>query len=283
VLEPIPVLEPHRNAPPAPPPLDPSAVYDAYAEFYDSCAQGHRRDIDVYLAMAAGKQNCLEIGCGTGRVLEALAGSGLAALTGVDVSEQMLARARRRLRGDGYQHCAIKLLNHDVCATPLPDGENFDLAIVSWFTVNYIVDPARVCRLLTEVNRRLSESSSVAIEAFFPKPLLSEAYWSEERSFTVDGYKVSRLDERCMRDGVFEYRKQTYKRCGAADTEISSIRRYYSAAELANFLTAAGFCDIELIYDLADLDFKPYDPDGACPQVKFMIKGTKSRAGRGRL
>jgi SAM-dependent methyltransferase len=73
--------------------------WDAYAAFYDweNARTVRRRDVAFWQRLAAATDGpVLELGCGTGRILIPVAKSG-AVLVGIDRSEPMLARARRRL------------------------------------------------------------------------------------------------------------------------------------------------------------------------------------------
>src|SRR5580692_4046015 len=79
----------------------------------------------------------LDIGTGTGRLLELLAprvSSGL----GVDASRAMLALARARLARPGLTHCAVRLA--DMYRLPLPDA-SFD-AVVMQMVLHYAEDAA---------------------------------------------------------------------------------------------------------------------------------------------
>ena len=68
-----------------------------YAEFYALWADDFRKDVSLYVDLAAKYAGTvLEIGCGTGRVLAHLGAAGYEAV-GVDVSRPMLEVARRRL------------------------------------------------------------------------------------------------------------------------------------------------------------------------------------------
>lgn len=89
----------------------------------------------------------LDVGTGTGRVLELLAprvGRGL----GIDASKAMLALARARLARAGCAHCAVRL--GDMYRLPLADG-SFDLAVLQ-MVLHHAEDPALV---LAEVARVL--------------------------------------------------------------------------------------------------------------------------------
>lgn len=81
----------------------------------------------------------LDIGTGTGRVLELLAphiSQGL----GVDASKSMLALARSRLARAGLSHCSVRLA--DMYRLPLPDA-SFDTAVLQ-MVLHYAEDPAGV-------------------------------------------------------------------------------------------------------------------------------------------
>lgn len=74
----------------------------------------------------------LDVGCGTGELLEELAGSGCRRLSGFDLSEMMLAEARRHVPGASFVAGALE--EH-----PLePDSVDVVLAA---FTVHHLVDP----------------------------------------------------------------------------------------------------------------------------------------------
>ncbi len=79
----------------------------------------------------------LDIGTGTGRVLELLAPNVRLGL-GVDASKAMLALARSRLAQPGLAHCAVRLA--DMYRLPLTDA-SFDTAVMQ-MVLHYAEDPA---------------------------------------------------------------------------------------------------------------------------------------------
>ncbi|MDR3534115.1 MAG: metalloregulator ArsR/SmtB family transcription factor [Rhodopila sp.] len=81
----------------------------------------------------------LDIGTGTGRVLELLAPRVRQAL-GVDASKAMLALARARLSGPGFAHCAVRLA--DMYRLPLAD-QSFDTVVLQ-MVLHHAEDPAGV-------------------------------------------------------------------------------------------------------------------------------------------
>ena len=86
-----------------------------------------------------GVNRLLDIGTGTGRVLELL-GPRVREGLGVDASPAMLALARARLARAGLGHCAVR--RADMYRLPLPGGE-VDLAVLQ-MVLHYAEDPGRV-------------------------------------------------------------------------------------------------------------------------------------------
>ena len=81
----------------------------------------------------------LDIGTGTGRVLELLAPRVRQAL-GVDASKSMLALARARLAGLAFAHCMVRL--GDMYRLPLPD-RSYDIVVLQ-MVLHHAEDPGQV-------------------------------------------------------------------------------------------------------------------------------------------
>lgn len=90
----------------------------------------------------------LDIGTGTGRVLELLAPRVRQGL-GIDASKAMLALARSRLAHPGLAHCAVRLA--DMYRLPLADA-SFDTAVLQ-MVLHYAEDPAGVVAEASRVLR----------------------------------------------------------------------------------------------------------------------------------
>ena len=73
--------------------------WDDYAPFYDweNARTLQRRDVAFWQRLAAAQEGpVLELGCGTGRIAVPVARAG-ARIVGIDRSDEMLARARKRI------------------------------------------------------------------------------------------------------------------------------------------------------------------------------------------
>lgn len=74
----------------------------------------------------------LDVGCGTGELLEELAGSGCRRLSGFDLSEVMLAEARRHVPGASFVAGALE--GHSLAPGSVD-------VVMAAFTVHHLVDP----------------------------------------------------------------------------------------------------------------------------------------------
>ena len=102
-----------------------------------------------------GVTRLLDIGTGTGRVLELLAPH-VAQGLGVDASKAMLALARSRLARAGLTHCAVRLA--DMYRLPLANA-SFDVAVLQ-MVLHYAEDPAGV---LAEASRVLRPNGRLIV------------------------------------------------------------------------------------------------------------------------
>jgi len=107
------------------------------------------------LLPAEGNGRLLDIGTGTGRMLELLAPRVSAAL-GVDASRAMLALARARLAKPGLSHCAVRLA--DMYRLPLQDA-GYDLVMLQ-MVLHHAEDPASV---LAEAARVLRPGGKLVV------------------------------------------------------------------------------------------------------------------------
>jgi len=119
--------------------------------------------VEAAIAKAIGPakiQTLLDLGTGTGRMLELLGPLALRAV-GVDQSPQMLALARVRIERAGLRH--VQLRQGDIYAAPVePNG--FDLVVVHQ-VLHYLDDPSRAVR---EAARAMRPGGRLLIVDFAP-------------------------------------------------------------------------------------------------------------------
>jgi len=155
----------------------------------------------------------LDACCGTGDLALACAAEG-GRVTGVDFSEPMLARARRK-------SSAVEWVTGDVLALPY-DAGSFDAATVGFGVRNV----PELERALAELRRVLRPAGRLAIlEITRPRGLLAPAY-------------------RLWFDGVVPLLGKVLPGGSAYTYLPASVRRFPGPDELAAIVTAAGFADV---------------------------------------
>ncbi len=114
-----------------------AAGYDHNAERYDDVTRYNREAAGRLVASLPDEtyRTLLDVGCGTGfATLAMIERFDIGAVTGVDVSEQMIRRMQRKL--DAYPQVDVDLHVADVLAMPVSDGA-FDCVLASmalhWF------------------------------------------------------------------------------------------------------------------------------------------------------
>ncbi len=143
-------------------------MYDQIARFYDLTHANLTDDIPLLLKLAAGSDGpLLELGCGSGRLLLPLAQAGHT-VTGLDLSAEMLARARARVGqlASGVQNRII-LHQADMTDFALPDAPQFGLAIVPYNTLFHL-ETAQVLAMLRRVKKVLGGNGRLFIDIANP-------------------------------------------------------------------------------------------------------------------
>src|ERR671922_1138435 len=153
-----------RPAPPAVP-----ADWGAIARIYDlepPACRGAELAFWHRLA-AAGGGATLELASGSGRVAMALARKGHH-VTGLELSERMLARARARTaRLPDAVRARLRWIQGDMAAFELP-GQRFTLVFVAYNSFWLLTDPARQAACLRCAARHLAVGGRLALDLFPP-------------------------------------------------------------------------------------------------------------------
>ena len=140
----------------------------AYDAFYVGGAPPIAGDIAFYdrLAQATGGP-VLELGCGTGRIVLALAQAGLS-VTGVDVSAGMLALARRKSErlAAAASRC-LTFVEGDMARLEL--GRRFGMAFIAFRSFQHLLTVDEQRATLTGVRRHLRPDGRLALHLFDPR------------------------------------------------------------------------------------------------------------------
>lgn len=216
-------------------------AYAKFARYYDAYVEGFQADIEMYRHFLRPGMKVLEIGCGSGRILSHLVGSGVQVL-GVDISQEMLDLAQKKL-SNFTSTGVLRLAHHNVAAIPL--DEEFDRVYISFYTFNYLLDKNEALSLLKNVMSSMKAGALLIIDLFYPLAYRNpeiEGLW-EEKSFNLNGRKTKFLDKRTVKDGL-EERVQVFIYEDCRD-EIITYRKYYDKHAITRMLENIGFAKIK--------------------------------------
>ncbi len=170
---------------------------------------GDALDQTVALALLDEEWVVGDLGCGTGRVTEALAPF-VARAIGVDESDAMLSAASARLAGES----SVSLRKGPLEQLPIADAE-LDAAILC-LVLHYVTDPAQVLR---EAHRVLRPGGRVLVVDMMPHDrddfrarmghvwlgfdATSISHWMEDAGFERTRYRALRADARATGPALF--------------------------------------------------------------------------------
>ena len=239
--------------------------WDDYAPFYDweNARTLGRRDVPFWrmMALRAGGP-VLELGCGTGRIALPIARAGVA-LVGIDRSEAMLARARRRIaraRPAGTAH----LVRGDIRHLPFPSGGQFVLVMAPYGVLQSLLRERDLMTTLDDVHRVLKPGGMLGLELVADLPSWEEYRrrvslkgWRGRRGGTHVTLFESVRQDHARRITVFE-QEFVERRGRERNTQQFTLSfRTLSVRQMTRRLEKAGF---EISALLGDYQGGPLDP-----------------------
>jgi len=156
--------------------------YERIAPYYDLLHANLQEDVGFVLTLAERAQGpILELGCGTGRLLLPLGRAGHT-VTGVDVSEAMLRRARGRLaEAEDAVRRRVRLVREDVTSFEL-EQTGYGLVLFSYNTFLHF-DPSSAVAACRAAGRHLRPGGTLFIDV--TNPLLM-AHTPNDRFLTLE-------------------------------------------------------------------------------------------------
>lgn len=264
--------------------MDDAAGYgrEHVADFYDHVdPYRHRPDVAFYTALAVERGGpMLELGCGTGRVLLPTAKAGVE-VTGVDVSEPMLAVCRSKLAEETPEvQGRVRLARADMRSFDL--GRRFGLVTIPFRPFQHLVTVEEQMACLACAHRHLEPGGTLALDVFNPslKRLVDPKYLREsepEPTFVMqDGRSVMRTDRNASVDLVNQviHAELIYYVTHPNGTQQRLVHdfplRYFFRYELEHLLVRAGF-EVEAVY--GDFDRSPVGPSAPGELVVVARRG----------
>jgi SAM-dependent methyltransferase len=243
--------------------------WDDYAPFYDweNARTLGRRDLPFWrtVAQQVGGR-VLELGCGTGRLSIPLARAGVP-IVGIDRSEPMLARARRRAVRAGLAP-RLPLIRGDIRFLPFAEGRRrgapFAMVLAPYGMLQSLLRERDLMATLTAVRRVLEPGGTLGIELVADLPSWDE--YKKRVSLSgwrgrTGGARVSLVEsvrqDRARRLTIFD--QEFTERRGPAKTvrTFSLAFRTLSVPQMVRRLAKAGF---EISALLGDYKGREWDP-----------------------
>jgi len=237
--------------------------WDEYAPFYDweNARTVARRDVGFWQRLAAAQSGpVLELGCGTGRIALPVVRAG-ARIVGIDRSDEMLARARKRLRRARLLGRA-GLVRGDIRTLPFRSRPGFALVMAPYGILQSLTRERDLLATLQSVARVIRRGGLFGIDLVPDLPRWSE--YHRRRSLAGARGKATRLtlvesvrQDRARRLTIFD--QEYIERRGRRKRvhRFALTFRTLSVPQMRRRLEAAGF-RVEAV--LGDYQGGPWDP-----------------------
>jgi ubiquinone/menaquinone biosynthesis C-methylase UbiE len=246
-------------------PRDTSYLAHDFARFYDwTCPEGDE-DLPFYLALACEHGGpLLELACGTGRLTIPLAREGLA-ITGLDISPEMLAIAQQKLGREAPEvQERVQLLQANMSDFDLPG--RFGLVFIPVASLLHVHsgDERRSC--LSSIRRHLQPGGALVVD-LVPAQRLASQVVGEMRTYKTgilpSSGKPAREMGRILSISEPDQRvtiEHTYVETEADGSERRHVfveeYTWATEAEMRGLLHEAGFTDVRV---LGGYEFQVYD------------------------
>ena len=237
-----------------------------------------RDDVDFFVSFsrsASGKT--LELGCGTGRILIPTAAAGCQ-VTGLDISEYMLAKCREKL---GNQPEEVQkrgqLINGNMVDFKLK--ETYSLITTPFRSFQHLLSVDNQLSCLQCSNRHLRKGGKLILDLFQtdPKRINNPEYFKETEDFPDVDLPDGRKFRRAHRVSAF-HRAEQYndvelifyvtQKDGKIERLVQAFPfRYFFRYEVEHLLSRCGFKVIELY---GDYDKSPLSNDS--PEMIFVAE-----------
>jgi SAM-dependent methyltransferase len=188
------------------------AGYDVFARFYDatddSADDRAAQTRDLLRRYHPGARTVLELACGTGAILERLRES--YEVTGVDLSEEMLAVAARKVPG-------IRLFRADMTRVSL--GETFDTVLCVFDSINHLPTFEEWESVFDRAREHLADGGVFVFDVNTEAKL---SRFASERALAqwFDGDDLLLVKIEREREGLYVWHLRVFERLDGADYRL---------------------------------------------------------------
>ncbi|HKG56912.1 MAG TPA: class I SAM-dependent methyltransferase [Candidatus Limnocylindrales bacterium] len=144
------------------------------AALYDAEVSAFRDDVPYWESLVDERRpkRLLELACGTGRLLVPLARRAVsrdadARVTGLDISEPMLVRAREVVAAEASIARVVDIVAGDMATFEL--GSTFDLIVLGFNSFSFLTDVEAQLSCLDRVRRHLAPGGAFGIDLIVPQ------------------------------------------------------------------------------------------------------------------
>lgn len=220
------------------------------AELYALTHRGNPGDIEFYRETCRGSQSVLELGCGSGRLLTALA-SAQRRLVGLELDPQLLALAKRNLRLlPPAQRKSVRVLRADM--QNFTFAQRFERVLLPYNALYCLLSKRAALACFRAAKRALEPGGALVLDVWNaqpfarspgdagaddPEPIVSVSHAGR----TWDVFESSRVRRAQQRlDVTYRY----VPREGGRAYQIPIAQRYFLPAEISELLERAGFAGV---------------------------------------
>jgi SAM-dependent methyltransferase len=174
------------------------SVFDAYAVYYDLLYHdkdyaGEAAYIDGLIRRhRPGSQSVLELGCGTGGHAVHLARSGYR-ITGIDLSEAMVARATARAEKSGLSEATPHFSTGDL--RTFRAGRQFDIVLALFHVMSYQTGNDDLQAAMTTAATHLAPGGLFIFDCWYGPGVLSDPPATRVRRLSCDSISIMRVAE----------------------------------------------------------------------------------------
>lgn len=237
--------------------------WDEYAPFYDweNARTLQRRDVAFWQRLATAQDGpVLELGCGTGRIAVPVARAG-AQIVGIDRSEEMLARARKRILRARLRR-RLALVRGDIRDLPFTTRTKFSAVLAAYGILQSLTRERDLIRTFGSVARVLRRGGLFAIDVVPDLPnwdeyrnrmSLSGQHGRHGRLTLVETVRQDRAKRLTIFDQEYRWRRGNHRRVH----RFSLTFRTLTVPQMTRRLERSGF---RILAVLGDYQGGPWDP-----------------------